>query len=718
MLDSPNARLFWISVLGLFVELLLIRWIGTEVRIFAYLQNTILVVCFLGLGAGAFTARREPPVTLGLASGATLVAILTLPFVRPAFQHTSEYLSALGDVNIWGTGLTESKGQLVLVLFLGLVLTTFIMVLVLNVFVPIGRVLGRLFDEHPRPLVAYSVNVVGSLVGTWLFVLLSTLGLPPSAWFACAFVLLLPLLVRERVPSRNQLLAAVPIVLLLFADRLDDAELTVWSPYQKLSVLDNVPGNRADAKVVRVNNIGYQVMLDLGPDADYSDTAWYPPEQRGLSRYDLPALLHPDPERVLIVGSGTGNDVAGALRHVKRSVTAVEIDPEILSIGTRLHPERPYDDERVVAVIDDARAFFQKTTETYDVVSFGLLDSHTTTAMTNARLDHYVYTEESFRQVKSILADDGIVVVAFAALRPHIIDRIANTLTAVWGKPPIIFDVPGNGYGWEGVLLIDGNIEAAQAQIAKDPRLAALVAKWTKATPKLDGTAVPATDDWPYLYLARPMIPPLFVMLAFMLGALLFYLRRYHGVTELDPRKWVRDDWHFFAMGGAFLLLEVQNISKASVALGNTWQVSATIISGVLAMVLISNAIVSRFPKIAMLPVFALLFASLCGLYFLDLTWFFRFDGVTRTLLVGFVTTLPMAMSGIIFGRSFANCAGKDRALGANLLGALVGALLQSVSFLVGIRFLLVLVAAFYLAALLTRPRLRVSVEEPLAAAG
>ena len=31
---------------------------GTEIRIFAYLQNTRLVVCFLGLGLGCFTSRK------------------------------------------------------------------------------------------------------------------------------------------------------------------------------------------------------------------------------------------------------------------------------------------------------------------------------------------------------------------------------------------------------------------------------------------------------------------------------------------------------------------------------------------------------------------------------------------------------------------------------------------------------------------------------------
>ena len=53
-----RGLLFLVSVLGLFLELMLIRWIGTEIRIFAYLQNTVLVVCFMGLGLGCLTCRK------------------------------------------------------------------------------------------------------------------------------------------------------------------------------------------------------------------------------------------------------------------------------------------------------------------------------------------------------------------------------------------------------------------------------------------------------------------------------------------------------------------------------------------------------------------------------------------------------------------------------------------------------------------------------------
>jgi len=76
---NPTLAIFLISVLGLFLEMLLIRWIGTEVRIFAYLQNTILVVCFLGLGLGCFTSRQPISLRATLTPLAFLVLLLAIP---------------------------------------------------------------------------------------------------------------------------------------------------------------------------------------------------------------------------------------------------------------------------------------------------------------------------------------------------------------------------------------------------------------------------------------------------------------------------------------------------------------------------------------------------------------------------------------------------------------------------------------------------------------
>ena len=73
-------------------------------------------------------------------------------------------------------------------------------------------------------------------------------------------------------------------------------------------------------------------------------------------------------------------------------------------------------------------------------------------------------------------------------------------------------------------------------------------------------------------------------------------------------------------------------------------------------------------------------------------------------MIVGGLTSLPMLFSGIVFIRSFAIAEEKNTALGANLVGAFVGALLQSVTFITGIKALLLIVAGFYFLSLLTRP--------------
>ena len=72
-----------------------------------------------------------------------------------------------------------------------------------------------------------------------------------------------------------------------------------------------------------------------------------------------------------------------------------------------------------MVVNDDARSYFATCGEKFDVISFGLLDSHTTTAMTNARLDHYVYTVESFTRAKALLNPGGVMVLSFEAQKNY-----------------------------------------------------------------------------------------------------------------------------------------------------------------------------------------------------------------------------------------------------------------------------------------------------------
>ena len=79
-------------------------------------------------------------------------------------------------------------------------------------------------------------------------------------------------------------------------------------------------------------------------------------------------MVHPEVERVVIC----------------------EIEPLIPTAAGQFFAKenhRVMKDRRVEVVNDDARSFFTKTEETFDLIVFGYLDSHTTTSLTNARLD-------------------------------------------------------------------------------------------------------------------------------------------------------------------------------------------------------------------------------------------------------------------------------------------------------------------------------------------
>lgn len=707
---GPSNRawaIFLVSVLGLFLEMLLIRWIGTEIRIFAYLQNIVLIVCFLGLGIGCFTSRQPIVLRQSLIPLAILLLALAVPVFREGLGRTSEQLSVVSDFHIWDQASADTPLEAVRSLGIGLVTSFLILVLILDVFVPIGRLLGRLMDDYPNTIWAYSVNVAGSLIGTWLFALVSLVYFPPFGWFVILAVLLLFFL-RLTGPQKvvNLVLLAIIVVLSWPAGWSPEASEVIWSPYQKLVLKEARPEDGAVGEwVVTVNNSSYQAMIDLSETHVAANPREFPPGQKGLSQYDIPLLLHPNPRSMLIVGSGTGNDVAGGLRGGATEIEAVEIDPAIISLGQRIHPERPYSSPAVQVVNDDARSVFATSSKKYDLIVFGLLDSHTTTAMTNARLDHYVYTRESITRARELLADGGIMVLSFEAQKPFIADRMAAVLREVFDQDPIAFRVGFSSYGWGGLLFVTGDLDSARNQIAQNERLDAFIKSSQDAAPlSLTYTTKIATDDWPYIYLETPRIPNLYYLLTGVMLLVLFQSYKRWGASGLVSR-WSPSHWHFFFLGAAFLLLEVQNISKASVVLGNTWLVNAVIVSGVLIMVLLSNLLVRRFPQFPYKAAYAALIGICLGLYFVDLAQFAFLPYFVKAVLVGGLTTLPVLFSGIIFIRSFEAYERKDEALGANLTGAVAGALLQSATFVIGIKALLLVVAGLYFLSFLTRPQ-------------
>ena len=161
-------------------------------------------------------------------------------------------------------------------------------------------------------------------------------------------------------------------------------------------------------------------------------------------------------------------------------------------------------------------------------------------------------------------------------------------------------------------------------------------------------------------------------------------------------RKGVRLDWHFFFLGAAFLLLEFQNISKSTLLFGSTWLVNSFVITGILILILLANLIVAKFKINNVRLLYILLILSSLIVYFLPLDLFSSLDYWLRAIVVSIILNIPIFFAGMVFIISFKKTPFKDLAFGSNLIGAAVGGILESLSFIIGINALLLIVVVCY----------------------
>ena len=687
--DPPErwnlSTLFLASALTLFAELALIRWVATEVRVFEYVKNLALLLCFLGFGVGCALARQRPRWQAAVTALVGLIVVVRLPWRGPQIMESlSQYLGASQDIEIWATHAAHDTTGLLL----AVMVTAMLLFLITYIFIPIGQTVSRQIEMAPRPLYGYSWNLAGSLVGILAFFAVSWLALPPAVWFSIVLAGV-ALLQSYRRDTIRLAAAGVPVVLLLF-DPSTPHHFNLWTPYQQIELEDKTfPDGELSRTEIRVNHTGYQVTVNLSPDFldRHPQLLKEAPDE---NPYNLPFRFASPNPRVLIVGSGTGNDVAAALRHQSRAVDAVEIDPKILDLGRRRHPEHPYDDPRVSAHLTDARAFMKRTTARYDLILFGLLDSHTQLSdYSNMRLDNFVYTEESFREARTLLAPDGILFVKFQINHPFVGRRLAEMLTNTFGKTPVVFLAPSSYTAGATCFAISPS-EQVVTSLAADPRLRQFVAARHPAFLASPEVAV-TTDDWPYLYHQGHWIPGIFYLLSGLVIVLaaLFYLQ----IPEARSRV---PSLFFFGMGAGFLLLETQVVSRLALYFGTTWQVNGIVIAAILSALLLANFVIERKPsRWSRSWTLIGILGGIAWAYFVP---FHRIPG--SAAMVGFlaaiVFAIPVFFAGLLFASEFRTTASPAAALGANMLGAVVGGLLENLSLIVGMKALLVVAAILY----------------------
>jgi len=561
-------------------------------------------------------------------------------------------------------------------------------------FALMGQELGRRFCDFPT-LQAYSINTLGSLTGVLVFTALSWFTTPAYVWAIVGFVPLLWFLRCRKPLYLMHLLSAVLCVAIVAWS----GHGAIWGPYQKISTsplqINMKTGNPypheagqnpADIKFfpestgfnLLVNGLFYQQPLALS-DASIEAN----PLLRHLRKqYDIPWKFGSN-DRVLIVGGGSGNDAAAALRNGAKQVHVVDIDPAIVEVGRLKHPDRPYSDPRVTVTIDDARAFFRKQAGKvqYDKIAFGLVDSHVlTSSLSNIRIDSYVYTQEAFRDAARLLSPQGIMVVNFTIVSPKFADKLYRMLETGLRSPPVVLSELQKQV--LGVTLVAG------------PGVAPLLKQVGPRS--LTSTVPPSTDDWPFFYLLEKQIgSDYLVALALILGlstALVFFA---------VPGRVRKIQWHFFWLGAAFMLLESRSITTLALLFGSTWKINSIVFAAVLLAIWLSNLVVQKLARPSSTVFYVGLSVSLLAAYLLVQ----QVSAAGLGLVTVILTFAPIFFAGMIFSTSFSKSSEPDQALGSNILGCILGGSLEYVSMIAGFHALWILTANLYFASWLWRTK-------------
>jgi len=637
--SADRRRLFLASFLMLFVELVLIRWLGAHVAYLSFFSNFVLLGSFLGIGIGFLAVGRSDwfrraPMWLG-----------ALVFVSAVFPVT---IDRTGSSLIFFGGF-QTRG---LPIWISLPI---VFAAVAATMAAIAQGVARLFQRFP-PLEAYRLDVLGSVTGIAAFTTLSLIGAPPVVWGA-VIVGLFVFLLRPSLRIEH----AVAIGLLVGAFALEAlADSVVWSPYYRIT------WNQTDEGVdVVVNGIPHQAVTTTEARRT-ADPTYFLPYERAVE----------PPERVLVIGAGTGADVAIALAEGAGQVDAVEIDPQLYELGRRVNPERPYEDPRVRVIIDDGRAFLERSDDRYDLILFALTDSLTlVSGQSSLRLESYLFTREAMEVARDHLTPDGVFAMYNYYRYAWLADRLANTLEQVYGHPPCFDSTRQVGY-------------LALITIGRDPSSVNCPQVWA---PTAGPAVAPATDNHPFVYLREANIPSLYlVSIALILLASALAVRAISG-----PFRAMRSSLDLFFMGAAFLLLETKSVVQFALLFGTTWFVNALVFAGILLSVLLAIEVAKRTePNPRFL--YGVLAVTIAIAFVVPESALLQLAVVPRFLVAVAIAFGPVFCANLVFAERFETVERPTVAFGANLLGAMIGGTLEYASLVTGYRALLIAAALLY----------------------
>jgi spermidine synthase len=365
----------------------------------------IMLFCWLvGTGLGSLIAGGRPRTkgtTRILAAGfwvLTLAVVFALGFLRFA---PLIFNLPYGEV--------VSLGRMIIISGIALI--------------PCGLIFGAIFPIVARlipPVRAYFYEGVGSFLGGLLFSLFFLPILPSLGIIAVMIAALILAGVMIRSHRFLYLLALLPLLLLV---KIGNIEF----------YLRRLAAGKSDLIAAIETKYGRSSIFRSGRQYDFFVSGVYdfsyPDDYRAEAAVHFPLLLHPDPQRVLLVGGGLGGSRREIFKHPSvRQLTYAELDPQFYRWAGDYLPPDTADLNNYRTVFGDARLYIKNALAQFDVIIINLPDP------VNGQLNRF-YTREFFAEARRALRPGGILAVGVSAppdiLSPYYAEFLRTVRSAV-----------------------------------------------------------------------------------------------------------------------------------------------------------------------------------------------------------------------------------------------------------------------------------------------
>jgi spermidine synthase len=436
--DSPARLVFFgIGISGfcaLGYEVLWTRMLTLVLGTTVYSFTTMLVAFLAGIGAGSHAygliQRRRASAsgrnTVLLFSGTQVVIGLTALAVTVLMRDLPGMANWVQAVLV-GSYVSEFGGRLIAsfgVAFACMFIPAFFM----GMAFPVAGTIWSARQDQAGGAVGgvLTANTIGAILGSVVagFVLIYHFGIERSLQMLVILNVSTGLVVAASANARRWLVVTIPVMaaLLLAARGAFPAWGRVWdqkyfatytnnsrsldTPEQLRERLRNVEvlyyheGVNETVSVIRPKGDIQTFIVNGRPEASN-----HPMDlQLQWTLGHLPLLLHPNPRRVFVLGTGTGMTLGATSIHPEvERIVLCEIEEGVLGVA------RTFDDwnsrvlynPRLKIIFNDGRNYLATTRETFDVITADPIHPWSGGA-------GYLYTREFFRSVADRLAPGGI----------------------------------------------------------------------------------------------------------------------------------------------------------------------------------------------------------------------------------------------------------------------------------------------------------------------